>query len=105
MNTDAGFSSQGIIGLGCIICDWNGNVFLVATKFEVVKWPVDVAEGRAILFGIQKALDKRIEPLVIEFDCKRIVESIKKNENYIFELGSILADIYELETKCDTFGC
>ncbi|CAN0904707.1 hypothetical protein LINGRAHAP2_LOCUS23252 [Linum grandiflorum] len=89
------------MGLGCIIRDWQGKAVLAVSRSEEVRWPTDIAEGKALILGIRQALDNRIEPLIVESDCKKIIDSVKKKEAYISELGNILADIYELETKSD----
>ncbi|CAL1408592.1 unnamed protein product [Linum trigynum] len=55
LNTDAGTNWKGEVGLGCVVRNWYGGVFMAASKTIKVRWPPDLAEGMALLFGLQKA--------------------------------------------------
>ncbi|CAN0856742.1 hypothetical protein LINGRAHAP2_LOCUS6575 [Linum grandiflorum] len=92
---------KGDSDLGCIIRDWNGEVVYAAAKTETVKWNTDTAEGRAILFGLQKAIAMRLTPLIVESDCKKLIDMLKKKEVCRYEIGSICSDIVELGMQSD----
>ena len=98
---NAGVNRQGNIGLGCIIRDCQGKVVLAISKCEEVRWPTEIAQGRALILGFRQAVNRRIKPLIVESNCKKIIESSRKKDVYRSELGNILEDIYKLEMMTD----
>ncbi|CAN0922031.1 hypothetical protein LINGRAHAP2_LOCUS32898, partial [Linum grandiflorum] len=70
-------------------------------KCEDENWSADVAEGSALLFGLEEFIARRICPLIVESDCKKLVELLKKNIVCRTEIGSICRDIKNLAMVCD----
>ncbi|CAN0917580.1 hypothetical protein LINGRAHAP2_LOCUS30379 [Linum grandiflorum] len=101
LNTDAGFNQRGETGIGCVFQDWNGEFVFVVASTEATRWPIRVAEGRAILFGLRIAIEQGLTPLIVESDCKSLVDLLSNNIVRRTELGIICADIFEQKEFCD----
>ncbi|CAL1356961.1 unnamed protein product [Linum trigynum] len=101
LNTDAGISNERKVGLGCILRDWEGKEVFAASRRLNVNWSPDIAEGMAILYGIRLVKEKGIGPIVVESDCKRVIEKLKQEEICRTELGTICSDILKEAEELD----
>ncbi|KAH7569150.1 hypothetical protein JRO89_XS06G0113900 [Xanthoceras sorbifolium] len=68
INSDAALSvSEKMVGLGVVIRDSKGLVMLSSSRNLDACYSPNIAEAKAILFGMQLAIDSGLLPAVVEF--------------------------------------
>ena len=82
---------QGVLGV--VIRDGNGSV--LAAAVQQINFNGDVAQigAAAVKLGIQMAKDGEWTPLIIETDCKEVVELVMQKKSSRTEICWIIADI------------
>lgn len=80
-------------GLGVVIRGGNGSVLTAAV--QQINFNGDVAQigAAAVKLGIQMAKDGEWTPLIIETDCKEVVELVLQKKSSRTEICWIIADI------------
>ncbi|CAL1401643.1 unnamed protein product [Linum trigynum] len=81
LNTDVGVSEKEGIRIGGIIQDWNGVPQFAFTRRMVGNCRLGEAEARGILREIEEALSRGFTSLIVESDCKVIIERLKNRED------------------------
>ncbi|KAL5857047.1 hypothetical protein ACOSQ3_004505 [Xanthoceras sorbifolium] len=101
LNIDASVSaSLGVVGLGALIRDADGEVVLSGSKNLSFSTPIDMAEALAIQFGLELALDIGVRPILVEFDCLSVVNFINNRVFPLTEIGTILENIVKHSDNC-----
>ncbi|CAL1387047.1 unnamed protein product [Linum trigynum] len=96
LNTDAGCSGKGEVGLGFIIRDWNGKVMLAGSRTLKANWSSEIAEGMATQFGLKEAKEKGLRGIQVESDCQRLINCLKGKENSRTEVDSICRNVVSI---------
>ncbi|CAL1404499.1 unnamed protein product [Linum trigynum] len=97
VNTDAGCLGEGGTGLGMVVRDWTGAFRYAAAKREAVKWCPAVAEGRAVLFALEKMNEQQMGPFEVEADCLTLVNTLRQQRVDLTELGAVCETILQAE--------
>ncbi|KAL5754534.1 hypothetical protein ACOSP7_022754 [Xanthoceras sorbifolium] len=85
-----------MVGFGVVIRDSNGSVMPYCSKrIETCNSP-DVAEAKAILYGMNLALEASLLLVVVESDSSSVISLIRLRNIICAVIGLILADIINL---------
>lgn len=68
LNSDALKSEAGWIGVGVVARDSNGKVLFAATRRVRAWWPVEIAEGKALMMAIKLSYQHGFEDRIVESD-------------------------------------
>ncbi|CAL1392116.1 unnamed protein product [Linum trigynum] len=93
LNSDAGCSGKGEVGMGFIIRDWNGKMILAGSRTVKAGWSPEIAEGMALKFGLEKAKDKGLRVIQVESDCQRLINILNGRENSRTEIESVCSSL------------
>ncbi|KAL5768033.1 hypothetical protein ACOSQ2_014816 [Xanthoceras sorbifolium] len=94
LNVDASVNkAAGKIGIGVVVRDSAGQLVLAAGLSCSFVVDVAVAEAKAILFGVQLAMSRKLFPLLIESDALNVVNLYKSGTSSRCDLGNIIQDI------------
>ncbi|KAL5774840.1 hypothetical protein ACOSP7_012397 [Xanthoceras sorbifolium] len=85
-----------MVGLGVVIRDSKGLVMLSSSRNLDACYSPNIAEAKAILFGMQLAIDSGLLPAVVESDSSSVISLINAKNSIFTDIGSILADIFDL---------
>ncbi|XP_021715625.1 uncharacterized protein LOC110683506 [Chenopodium quinoa] len=92
INVDA-LDAEGWVVLGVVARDYKGKVlFVVVIRIKARCDPL-VAESKASLFGIQKAIPFGYNDIILESDSLLLVFKLKKNSISFATVDGILEDI------------
>lgn len=80
-------------GLGVVIRDGEGNVIAAAIKQTNFNGDAALVEAAAVKLGIQVAIDTGLTPLIIETDCKDVVNLVLHKKSNQTEICWIITDI------------
>lgn len=75
---DAGCFSEGQTGWGLIIRNHRKEVILSACRKENIRVNPTLAEALGIKWGLQTAVDKNLQKVVIEYDAAEVVNCINR---------------------------
>ncbi|KAL5782799.1 hypothetical protein ACOSP7_007828 [Xanthoceras sorbifolium] len=105
LNTDASVCALGLIGLGAVIRDAQGQAVLSGSSVLQSVVPIPFAEALAIQFGLSLAADNGIGPLLVESDCLGIINHINQGSSLFSEVGLIVDGIHVvLKNRSGTRG-
>lgn len=93
INTDASLGNDGWIGLGVIARNYKGEVLFCATIRVRAFWPPEVAECKALIMALRLGRRYGCANVIIESDCKLLVDRLSKEVIYCTDLDSILEDV------------
>ncbi|KAL5839914.1 hypothetical protein ACOSQ4_012522 [Xanthoceras sorbifolium] len=85
-----------MVGLGVVISDSKGLVMLSSSRNLDACYSPNIAEAKAILFGMQLAIDSGLLPAVVESDSSSVISLINAKNSIFADISSILADIFDL---------
>ncbi|XP_074283126.1 uncharacterized protein LOC141607671 [Silene latifolia] len=96
VNVDAGVKEEDGVGVGAVCRDGAGAVKWGVSRVWKEVWEPHVAEAVAVLEGITEAARRGHTHVVIESDCKQVIDALekKKKGRSIFYL--VLDDIWSL---------
>ncbi|XP_074301180.1 uncharacterized protein LOC141632539 [Silene latifolia] len=102
INVDAGVKEGCGTGLGIICRDEQGGVLWgwAERRWEVME--PRVAEAEAIFLGIQKAKALGYSAVIMESDCKVVVDELRMRSNGQSNLHMVVHDIVELSKDLDS---
>ncbi|KAL2895153.1 hypothetical protein RDABS01_011062, partial [Bienertia sinuspersici] len=82
INCDVGFLGNGMVGLGA------------------VEWSAQVAEAKAILFGVKVALHGGYDNNIVKSDCLQVINYLQKGVSYFSDLAIVISDVL---SYCSSF--
>ncbi|XP_021734865.1 uncharacterized protein LOC110701540 [Chenopodium quinoa] len=100
LNVDGGVLEGRGASLGAVIRDDGGRVKLAASWRGDECWNASIAEAKAILWGLQLAVEFGFRKVQVESDCQGLVTAIREQERGDSCLHLILDDIYHV---CNSF--
>lgn len=101
LNADAAVYDDGWIGLGVVARDAVGAVFFAATRRIQARWPIEIAECKAIAMAARLGKRYGCQDIILESDCQSVVSRLSKTVCYCADLDSILEDVLWL---CSSFS-
>ncbi|CAL1353547.1 unnamed protein product [Linum trigynum] len=101
LNVDAAVLAEEGTGLGVVARDANGQFLLAAVRRDKIKWPPELAELRAIAFGVETAEENNFQMVEVESDCLNAIHQMQAEEMIRLE-GGVLAR--EIKTKAARLG-
>lgn len=90
------FFDQNKIGIGAILRDAQGSVIMALSKGEEEFLEPEIVEAMAVLRGLQICLNIGFKNLVIESDCKNLVDEVNSEEASYNAMRTILTEIQRL---------
>ncbi|KAF2325412.1 hypothetical protein GH714_027831 [Hevea brasiliensis] len=92
LNCDARVVVPGWIQLGVVFRDPGGEVLMSAIERVYGSWSTAVSEARAVLFGLQLAVDLSFQRVIVESDCLHVIQLIRSTNCPNNDLGFVLQD-------------
>ncbi|XP_074299993.1 uncharacterized protein LOC141631192 [Silene latifolia] len=83
-------------GLGVIIRDHNGQVVRAGVQQVKEAWDADVAEAKAMEFGLITAFQMELQNIVVEADCLPLVTMLRAKSfprNYFDNIGKVIVEL------------
>ncbi|XP_074373951.1 uncharacterized protein LOC141714325 [Apium graveolens] len=99
INMDASLAIEGWIGIGVVARDFTGSVIFAATKRIRAYWSSEVAEAKAIDIAVRLGRKYGLEEVILESDCKNLVNRLSKGVTYLSDLDYVLDDILVTSTS------
>ncbi|XP_021751358.1 uncharacterized protein LOC110717026 [Chenopodium quinoa] len=81
--------------------DSRGRVLFTSVRRVKAYYPVEVAEGRALLTAIKLAQRHGFNKVILESDCQVLVNRLSKADIYFSELDNVLEDISYVSSGFD----
>lgn len=76
------------IGCGC-----QGTILWAVTRRVKAFWPPEVAEAKAIMFALKTGRKFGVQDIILESDCKLVIDRLSKSAISSMELDTVLGDI------------
>ncbi|XP_074318791.1 uncharacterized protein LOC141655620 [Silene latifolia] len=99
INTDAVVLEDGSVGLGVVARDCHGGVLLVASKRVRAAWDVDVAESKAMAYGLELAYNNGFTQVVIESGALNVVRAVSKRVEVRSPLSLCIQEVQVLASN------
>ncbi|KAJ4720548.1 Ribonuclease H-like domain containing protein, partial [Melia azedarach] len=97
LNVDAAVNLKGgLVELGAVVRNTKGEVMAAATWSHTFPEDVEFVEALAVYEGLKLARSVGLCPLVIESDCRNVVELIMEKTKSYCEIGWLVAEIQAL---------
>ncbi|KAL8091008.1 hypothetical protein AgCh_040191 [Apium graveolens] len=96
---DASLAIEGWVGIGVVARDSTGSVIFAATKRNRAYWSPEVAEAKAIDIAVRLGRKYGLEEVILESDCKNLVNRLSKGATYLSDLDYVLDDILATSTS------
>ena len=95
LNVDAAMNNKDQkTGLGANVRDAEGKILAVGIKQAQFRERISLAEAEAILWGLQVAKQVSSFSLLVESDCKEVVELLNNTKGSRTEIHWILSDVH-----------
>ncbi|KAJ1421956.1 Ribonuclease H-like superfamily [Sesbania bispinosa] len=91
-NIDAACTTEGSWGIGIVVRDSEGFVLAAATRHIETLNDATLAEAVGIKFAIQLALDLSFHDIIVESDCKSIIDHLSFPSNSTSYTDMVLSD-------------
>lgn len=86
LNVDASLATEGWIGMGVVARNHEGRVLVAATRRVRAWWPVEVAEGRALVMALKLARQYGYTDVIMESDCEVLINRLSESCYLLFRL-------------------
>ncbi|XP_074276452.1 uncharacterized protein LOC141600168 [Silene latifolia] len=96
LNVDAGVKDGVGVGIGAVCRDSEGKVLWGMAHSRREVWEVHVAEAVAILEGLELAVEKGHDRIVVESDCSQVIEALRQRKKGRSLFTFIINDILRL---------
>ncbi|XP_021769835.1 uncharacterized protein LOC110734081 [Chenopodium quinoa] len=93
INCDASLRDEGWVGVGAVARNDRGEVLFAGTRRSRGCWPPEIAEGKAILFGLKLARRYGLKHVIVESDSQVTINRLSKAVTYFSDFDSVLDDI------------
>ncbi|KAL2940934.1 hypothetical protein RDABS01_029284 [Bienertia sinuspersici] len=101
INSDAAMFEDGSVGLGVIARDYMGDVMLSSSWRVQGVNAVDVAEAMAARHALKIAVEAGLRKVILETDCKKLVNHLKKGCCDLTYFGRVVSDILQIASVCN----
>ncbi|XP_074290571.1 uncharacterized protein LOC141617286 [Silene latifolia] len=101
INMDAGVKEGNGMGLGVVCRNHEGEVMWGATERRRAEFEVRIAEAEAVLVALRMAKRRGHQYVIMESDCKEVIEALQRRKSGRNEFFAVIEDILEL---CDGFA-
>lgn len=91
-----------LAGLGAVIRNSHGEVVAAAVHTVKSAGDVEIAEAKAVLWGIQAAITAGAASVIIESDSKGVIELIN-NKGTLTEIFLVIFDVLETKKSFQNF--
>ncbi|KAH9754587.1 putative reverse transcriptase/RNA-dependent DNA polymerase [Citrus sinensis] len=96
VNVDAGINNRDqVAGLGAVIKDPSGKIVAADTKQVPLREGVSFAEAEAMEWGLQVAKELSLSALIMETDCKEVVDLLNNTKGSRIGISWVISDIQE----------
>ncbi|XP_074274036.1 uncharacterized protein LOC141597469 [Silene latifolia] len=93
INSDAAVLNDDEIGLGVVGRDSEGMVVFIASRRCYARWTVEVAEAKAMLFGLEVARRLNVTCISLESDALNVVQAVRNSSFDRNSFGLCIRDI------------
>lgn len=93
VNVDAGLLGEVGSGMGAVIRDDEGGVVSCAVRQGCEKWATNVAEAKAVLFGMELCAELGMQRVVVESDCLGVIQALRREASGCSEFWLVVEDI------------
>ncbi|XP_074298170.1 uncharacterized protein LOC141628990 [Silene latifolia] len=100
LNVDAGVKDGVGVGIGVVCRDSGGKVLWGMAHSRKEVWEVHVVEAAAIFEGLELAVEKGHDRIVVESDCSQVIEALRQRKTGRSLFSFIIGDILRL---CNSF--
>ena len=102
-NYDAAlFEHLGIAGLGVVVRDVRGNVLAALSQKIALPQSVEMAEALAAKRAVQLATEMSFLRVVVEGDCKRVVQALQAPGRSLTLYGHVIEDVRRIGATLQT---
>ncbi|CAL1361767.1 unnamed protein product [Linum trigynum] len=70
-----------------------GSFLMAIVASERSQWEPELAQARAMLYGLRSTIQHQLLPVIIESDCQALVKQIGNDERKMTEVESIVEEI------------
>ncbi|KAL9432342.1 hypothetical protein AB3S75_027379 [Citrus x aurantiifolia] len=96
VNVDAAINSRDqVSGLGAVIKDPSGKIVAAGTKQVPLREGVSFAEAEAMEWGLQVAKELSLSALIMESDCKEVVDLLNNTKGSRTGISWVISEIQE----------
>lgn len=99
-NSDAAVFSDGVIGLGGVVRDAEGDVMLAVTEPVSMAVEVDVAEALALRLLVRVAGEAGLRALILEVDSLKLYTALRQRCKEASPFGVLVRDILSYANLC-----
>ncbi|KAL2931091.1 hypothetical protein RDABS01_036501 [Bienertia sinuspersici] len=100
LNPDAAIFGGGMLGLGAVVRDHVGDVMAATCWYGEGSKEVEVAETLAARHGLSIAIEAGLTSIILETDCIKLYQHLKKGKREASYFGKIVQDILLLAKRC-----
>ncbi|KAL2903139.1 hypothetical protein RDABS01_000958 [Bienertia sinuspersici] len=100
LNSDAAIFGGGMLGLGAMVRDHVGDVMAATCWYGEGSREVEVAEALASRHGLSIAIEAGLTSIILETDCIKLYQHLKKGKREASYFGKIVQDILHLAKRC-----
>ncbi|KAK6139091.1 hypothetical protein DH2020_027171 [Rehmannia glutinosa] len=104
VNTDASIVKTTGTGIGVIIRDHDGKIIHTLSKKLVNEFRIAIAEAIAYKEGIIEAKKLQAQSVILESDCKQLIQAFHRQETNITYMGYVVDDIRQLSESFSSFS-
>ncbi|XP_074295618.1 uncharacterized protein LOC141623400 [Silene latifolia] len=91
-------------GVGIVCRGADGAVVWGISRQERLELEPREAEAMAVLVGVQEALHRGLNKVMVEGDCLEVIEALKKRKQGRNEFYAIISDILELSCNFNSIA-
>ncbi|KAH9657474.1 putative reverse transcriptase/RNA-dependent DNA polymerase [Citrus sinensis] len=92
-----------LAGLGVVIRNFKGEIIAAAVKTKKNSENVEMAEAKAVLWGLQVAIMAEATQVIVESDSKGVIELITNKMGTLTEIFWVIFDILETKKSFQNF--
>ncbi|XP_010667851.2 uncharacterized protein LOC104884846 [Beta vulgaris subsp. vulgaris] len=100
LNTDASMVKDKGIGMGRVDRDSEGDVMMATCCGMMGIANVELAEALSARHGLQLSVEAGLRSLIMEVDCKKLLNYLQARIYEMSPFGKIVADILEYASQC-----
>ncbi|XP_048501292.1 uncharacterized protein LOC125497679 [Beta vulgaris subsp. vulgaris] len=79
--------------MGDVARNDKGEVIFAATRRVQARWPIEVAEGKAMCLAVKLARCYGCQNIIFETDCVTIVNRLSRSAVFFSDLDGVLEDV------------
>ncbi|CAL1354218.1 unnamed protein product [Linum trigynum] len=91
-------------GFGMVMRDENGAFLRAATRWEKDCWPPEIAEMKAVEFGLRQLEMSGHGRAIVEMDCRGVATALQKTNQTRLEGWLVIRDLQAEAQRLDTIS-